>query len=151
MIATATSPGTQRDERLFNERTGRTTTAVGRSGDVVDPYKSNLNNNNYYYYYIIYPCVFDALSRVLLSAPNQRNEHRLPAYSSCHLPRSCSLTPPIVTSYSSPQQHALSAILLLLRSCTSRTTPPGRDNRLLLHTASSQPAASLISETEERV
>ena len=148
-IATATSPATRRDERLINERRGRTTAAVGRSGDVVNPYRSNLNNNNNYYYYIINICVFDASPRVLLSAPHQRNEHRPSAHSSCHPPRRRSPTPPIVTSYSAPRQHASSAVSLLRRSRTSRTVPPGRDDRLPLRTASSQPAASSISATGE--
>ena len=45
-------------------------TATGRGRDVVDPYISNLNNYNYYYHNIINPCVFDASSGVLLSAPH---------------------------------------------------------------------------------
>ena len=83
---------------------GRTTAAVGRSGDVVNPYRSNLNNNNnYYYYYNINPCVFDASLRVLLSVPHHCNERRPSAHSSCRPPRRRSLTPPIVTSCSALQ------------------------------------------------
>ena len=135
----------------MQERRGRTTTAAGRGGDVVDSYRSNLNNNNYYYYNIISPCVFDASSGVLLSAPHPRNERRPSAHSSCRPPRRRRPNPPIVHSYSAPRQHAPSAVSLLRRSRTSRTAPPGRDDRLPLHTASSQPVASPGSATEEEV
>ena len=96
----------------MQERRGQTTTAAGRGGDVVDPYRSKLNNNNYYYYNIISPCVFDALLGVLVSAPHQHNERRPLAHSSCRPPRRRSPTPPIVTSYSAPRQHASSAVSL---------------------------------------
>ena len=103
--------------------------------------------------YIINPCVFDASSRVLSSVPHPHNDNeRWPsAHSSCRSPHCRSPTPPIVPSYSAPRQHAPLAVSLLCESRTLLTAPPGRDNRLPLHTASSQPAASSISATKEEV
>ena len=141
-----TSPATRRNKRRIEERRGQTTTAAGRVGGAVDCCRSNLNTM--YQYYITNPFVFDSSSCVLSSAPHPRNERRPSAHFSCRPPRRRSPTPLIVTKYSAPGQHAPSAVLLLRRSRTLRTAPPGRDP---LHTASSQPTISSIGATEEEV
>ena len=108
------------------------------------------------YDYIIITCVSYASSHAVSSFPNHLplylcNKSLPLIYSSCCLPRRRSPSPPIVTSCSAPRQHAPSVVVLLRRSCTSRTAVLGYNGRLSLHTGSSQSAASLISAAEEEV
>ena len=108
------------------------------------------------YDYIIITCVSYASSHAVSSFPNHLplylcNKSRPLTYSSCCLPRRRSPSPPIVTSCSAPRQHAPSVVVLLRRSRTSRTATLGCNDRLSLHTGSSQSAASLISAAEEEV
>jgi hypothetical protein len=108
------------------------------------------------YDYIIITCVSYASSHAVSSFPNHLplylcNKSRPLTYSSCCLPRRRSPSPPIVTSCSAPRQHAPSVVVLLRRSRTSRTATLGCNDRLSLHTGSSQSVASLISAVEEEV
>jgi hypothetical protein len=111
---------------------------------------------NRLYHYIIITCVSYASLHAVSSFPNHLplylcNKSRPLTYSSWCLLRRRSPSPPIVTSCSAPRQHAPSVVVLLRRSCTSRTAVLGYNGRLSLHTGSSQSAASLISAAEEEV
>jgi len=111
---------------------------------------------NRLYHYIIITCVSYASLHAVSSFPNHLplylcNKSRPLTYSSCCLLRRRSPSPPIVTSCSAPRQHAPLAVVLIRRSRTSRTATLGCNDRLSLHTGSSQSAASLISAAEEEV
>ena len=91
------------------------------------------------------------LSLCVSLAPCCMRSHPSHISSSCVCCKICSPTPLIVTSCSAPRQHAPLTVLLLHRLHTPRTAAPYHDDRLLLRSASSHPAAFLISTIKEEV